>query len=207
MIKKKFKGIFITLEGMECSGKTTQIKKIKKKYKKRIILTREPGGTKLSEKIRRLIMKNKMSPSAEAYLFASARTEHMEEKIIPALEEGKMVLCDRFVDSSIVYQGIIKGLGVETVLDINKNAIQGYMPDLTIFIDITIDEMYRRMANRKEEEQTRFDKEKKEFHEKVREGYHTLANLYPERVKIVNGMVSEDELSKTISDLIESIEK
>lgn len=207
MIKKNFKGIFITLEGMECSGKTTQIKKIKKKYKKRIVLTREPGGTKLSEKIRRLIMKNKMSPSGEAYLFASARTEHMEEKIIPALEEGKMVLCDRFVDSSIVYQGIIKGLGVETVLDINNNAIRGYMPDLTIFIDITIDEMYRRMANRKEEEQTRFDREKKEFHEKVREGYHTLARLYPERVKIVNGMVSEDELSKTISDLIESIEK
>lgn len=203
------RGVFITLEGGEGAGKTTQIKRIEEYLNKSnisYISTREPGGINISEKIRELILNKEntnMDERTEALLYAASRRQHLIEKIIPALNEGKVVICDRFIDSSLAYQGFARGIGIEEVLLINNFAIDKYMPDLTIYLDIEPKEGLKRVKNRNEE-LNRLDLESLEFHNKVREGYLKLLKLYPNRIRRVSADNCEDEVFSSIKELIEN---
>lgn len=186
------KGIFITIEGGEGTGKTTQLKLIEDylmKAKMEYILTREPGGIDISEQIRKIILDREntaMDGRTEALLYAASRRQHLIERVIPALRDDKIVICDRFIDSSLAYQGFARGLGIEEVLKINEFAIEGYMPNLTIYLDIEPRIGLDRINKDREREINRLDLEKNSFHEKVREGYHILVERYPERIKVVD---------------------
>lgn len=188
MENKKHKGLFISIEGPDGSGKSTQIANIRnylENTNKDFVFTREPGGTVISEKIREIILdKNhvEMSDRTEALLYAAARAQHVEEKIVPALNQGKIVICDRFVDSSIVYQGIGRGLG-DDVKIINDFAIDKCTPDLTILflLDPAIGKSRISVGN-----QDRLELEKIDFHYEVYEGYKKLAEKYPNRIVTVD---------------------
>ncbi len=183
------KGIFLTIEGPDGAGKSTQLKYIKDFFEKRgitPIFTREPGGTDISEKIRELILDkdNKlMNPKAETLLYAAARAQLVNEVIKPALEEGKIVICDRYIDSSIAYQGFGRGLstGVEKV---NKWATDGLMPHMTILLYVDPDTGRKRRSSRAED---RIEIESDDFHRKVFEGYMEIAKSNPERVLAIDG--------------------
>ena len=184
----KLNGKFITFEGPEGSGKTSVIKGIKQYFddnKIDYITTREPGGIRIAEDIRDIILNRdnvEMDARAEALLFAAARGQHLAEKVIPALQEGKIVICDRFIDSSLAYQGHARGLGIDEVYAINKFAIGDVMPDLTIFIDVPPKVGLKRVFDniRKVD---RLDLEDITFHEKVYEGYQLLAERFQNRFK------------------------
>lgn len=188
----KMKG-FITFEGGECSGKTTIINEICKlfdKLKIKYITTREPGGIRIAEDIRNIILdvnNTAMTKECEALLYAASRMQHLSEKVIPAINDGKIVICDRFIDSSLAYQGYARGLGMESVLKANSFALD-YMPDLTIFIDVTPDVALKRMSNKDRcGKVDRLDKEDISFHERVYKGYHEVLKMYPERIKRIDG--------------------
>jgi len=173
-------GLFITIEGMDGSGKTTQITKLKEYFEtegKEVVLTREPGGTVISEAIREIILDiryKEMDPVTEALLYAAARAQHVREYIVPLLEQGKIIICDRFVDSSMVYQGHARGLGHEKIGMINDFATGGLVPDLTFFLDLEHTKGMSRKQN--QQELDRLEAEKEDFHQLVREGYHALVN-------------------------------
>ena len=196
------KGLFITIEGPDGAGKSTQIPFIKRFLEKKgyeVLLTREPGGTVIGEKIRGLILdKNhqEMSDITEALLYAASRAQHVAELIIPALNEGKVVLCDRFVDSSMVYQGKGRGIGLESIRNINDFATDGLRPNLTILLDIDPEVGLKRIKATKEVD--RLEQEKLDFHRKVYEGYMELINMYPERIKVISGNQSIEDISKDI---------
>lgn len=200
------KGIFITFEGPEGAGKTTVITEIYKRLEqegKKAILTREPGGIRISEKIRNVILDNEhqeMDGRTEALLYAAARRQHLVERILPEMKEGNIVLCDRFVDSSLAYQGYARGLGMDEVMSINKFAIGETMPHLTIYFDISPEEGLRRISKNDEREQNRLDNETLQFHKKVYEGYQLLLKQYPNRI------VSTDA-SKPLSEVTENVWK
>lgn len=181
---------FITFEGGECSGKTTIIGELSKLFdelKIKYITTREPGGIKIAEKIRNIILdvnNTEMTPETEALLYAAARMQHLSEKVIPATRSGYVVLCDRFLDSSIAYQGYARELGVDKVLNINSFALD-YLPDLTIFIDVKPEVALKRLSLR--DKSDRLDLETIDFHNKVYEGYQEAVKLYPNRIKVVDG--------------------
>lgn len=208
-----YKGLFITLEGGEGAGKTTQISFIEQ-YLEEVgldyITTREPGGITISESIREIILdkhNTKMDGKTEALLYAAARRQHLVEKVIPALVEGKVVICDRFIDSSLAYQGYARGIGVEEVLEINKFAIGGYMPDLTIFLDIDVKEGLGRVKGRNGEI-NRLDLEDITFHETVRNGYIELLRQEPNRIRKVDASQSVEDVSKEIINIIkDTLEK
>lgn len=208
-----YKGLFITLEGGEGAGKTTQISFIEQ-YLEEVrldyITTREPGGITISESIREIILdkhNTKMDGKTEALLYAAARRQHLVEKVIPALVEGKVVICDRFIDSSLAYQGYARGIGVEEVLEINKFAIGGYMPDLTIFLDIDVKEGLARVKGRNGEI-NRLDLEDITFHETVRNGYIELLRQEPNRIRKVDASQSVEDVSKEIINIIkDTLEK
>ncbi len=188
----KMKG-FITFEGGECSGKTTIINEICKLFdelKIKYITTREPGGIRIAEDIRNIILdvnNTAMTKECEALLYAASRMQHLSEKVIPAINDGKIVICDRFIDSSLAYQGYARGLGMESVLKANSFALD-YMPDLTIFIDVTPDVALKRMSNKDRcGKVDRLDKEDISFHERVYKGYHEVLKMYPERIKRIDG--------------------
>ena len=147
------RGKFITIEGTDGSGKSTQIELLMDYLRKKgadVIFTREPGGTQISEKIREIILdvdNSEMTGITEALLYAAARSQHVEEKIIPALEAGKIIICDRFVDSSIAYQGAARGLGAEKIMGINEAALHGIMPDMTLFFDLSPEKGILRKKN------------------------------------------------------------
>ncbi len=170
------RGLFISVEGGDGSGKTTQLKNIKNYLDEKgikNIFTREPGGTEISEKIRGIILdpeNAEMADITEALLFAASRAQHVAEKIRPALENGITVLCDRFVDSSIAYQGYGRGLG-EVVKEINSPAVNGCMPDVTIFLDITPEDAMARIAERGHD---RLEREALELHKRIYEGYRKI---------------------------------
>lgn len=200
------KGLFITFEGPEGAGKTTVIAEIDKRLErmgKDTVLTREPGGIRISEKIRSIILDNahqEMDGRTEALLYAAARRQHLVEKIIPALEEGMIVLCDRFVDSSLAYQGFARGLGMDEVMSINQFAIEDKMPDLTIFFDISPEEGLQRIEANAGREQNRLDNETLQFHKNVYEGYERLQEKYAERIVSIDA-------SKPLSEVIENVWK
>jgi dTMP kinase len=182
------KGLFITVEGPEGSGKTTIIKMLMEKLKAEgypIISTREPGGIDISEQIRGVILdKNNMAMDGrtEALLYAAARRQHLVEKVTPALAKGYIVLCDRFIDSSLAYQGHARGLGIEEVYSINKFAIEDRMPAATFYFDILPEVGLERINKNKGREINRLDLESLEFHRKVREGYQILSRKYYDRI-------------------------
>ncbi|MEI4771538.1 dTMP kinase [Psychrobacillus sp. FJAT-51614] len=204
----KKKGYFISSEGPEGAGKTTVMnllgnKLIEEGYD--VVMTREPGGIMISEKIRNIILDNKhtmMDSRTEALLYAAARRQHLVEKVQPALEEGKIVICDRFIDSSLAYQGYARGIGVEEILAINKFAIGSTMPDKTILFDIEPSVGLARINAHDDREKNRLDVESLAFHQKVREGYLSLVDKYPERIERVDASLSLEEVLKKVYKVI-----
>lgn len=195
------KGFFITFEGGEGAGKTTVLKAVESKLQNNglnILTTREPGGIHIAEEIRSVILNpdhTAMDARTEALLYAAARRQHLVEKVIPALEEGKVVLCDRFVDSSLAYQGYARGLGIEEVYQINEFAIDGYLPDLTLFFDIEPEAGLTRIAANKDREQNRLDLEQLSFHQQVYEAYQSLIHSFPERIQVIDARLSLEEVT------------
>lgn len=200
------KGLFITIEGNDGSGKSTVIQSLKEQLAKlnlEVCYTREPGGSYVAEKIREVILDNDniaMDDKTEALLYAASRRQHLKETVFPALEEGKIVVCDRFIDSSLTYQGIARGLGVDEVLNMNMFATEGFMPHLTIYLLVDPKIGLERKSHQKELD--RLEHEKLEFHEKVYNGYLMLADRFKDRVRIVNGNVTIEEECKAVNDII-----
>jgi dTMP kinase len=203
-------GIFITFEGPEGAGKTTIINMIAEKLES-VMITREPGGIDIAEQIRKVILAKEntaMDPRTEALLYAAARRQHLMEKVKPALEEGKVVLCDRFVDSSLAYQGHARGLGIDEVFQINQFAIENMMPDLTVYFDIDPEDGLLRISNNKGREVNRLDLENLDFHHRVREGYYLLMDRFPERMVRIDASRTMDEVfQQTMELVIEKIEQ
>ena len=199
------KGIFITMEGPDGSGKSTQIALLSDYLKENgydVIITREPGGTRISEKIREIILNKEyqeMNPMTELMLYASARAQLVNEVIGPSIEAGKAVISDRFVDSSVVYQGIARGLGIETVYSVNAHAIGKYVPQVTFLLDLPAEEGIRRKKNQAELD--RMELESIEFHKKVAEGYRTLA----ERIVKIDASLPIDEICDMIKVKVKGI--
>ncbi len=202
-------GVFITLEGPEGSGKSTIIKLLEGYFNEKgadYVSTREPGGINIAEQIRNVILdKNNtaMDGRTEALLYAASRRQHMFEKVIPALKNGKVVICDRFVDSSLAYQGYARGLGIDEVMKINEFAIEGYMPNLTLYLDIKPEIGLDRIAKNKDREVNRLDLEKLDFHKRVREGYLILLEKYPDRIKKINAEKSIEVVFGQIKDILD----
>ncbi len=205
------KGLFITIEGNDGSGKSTVIQSLKEQLAKlnvNVCYTREPGGSYVAEKIREVILDNDniaMDDKTEALLYAASRRQHLKETVFPALEEGKIVVCDRFIDSSLTYQGIARGLGVDEVFNMNMFATEGFMPHLTIYLLVDPKVGLERKSHQKELD--RLEHEKLEFHEKVYNGYLMLADRFKDRVHIVNGNVTIEEECKAVNDIILSFIK
>ena len=201
-------GKFISFEGPEGAGKTTVIKEVYERLKnegKQVILTREPGGIRIAEKVREIILDNdhqEMDAKTEALLYAAARRQHLVEKVVPALREGTIVLCDRFVDSSLAYQGHARGLGIDEVLSINKFAIGDTMPDLTVFFDINPEAGLARIAANEMREENRLDKESLHFHELVYDGYLELIRRYPERIQVTDASLSQGGVTENVWKII-----
>ncbi|MTI65961.1 MAG: dTMP kinase [Firmicutes bacterium] len=205
------KGLFITIEGPDGAGKSTQIKLLEKYLNElgyRIVITREPGGTKISEDIRDIILDNEnveMSYETEALLYAASRAQHVHERILPALKEGKIVICDRFIHSSLVYQGVARGLGIKEVRDINEFAIKGVKPDVTLFFDIPPEKaLKRKIASDKAD---RLENEDISFHKKVYKAYLELKKLYPTEIEMIDATKSIEEISKEIERVIKKVIK
>lgn len=201
-------GHFITLEGGEGSGKTTVIDILRDKLTLMgydVVTTREPGGIEIAEKIREIILdpiNTAMDARTEALLYAAARRQHLVEKVEPALEDGKVVLCDRFIDSSLAYQGHARGLSMDEVLMINEFAIQQRMPSLTLFLNIEPKKGIERIDANKDREKNRLDLEELKFHERVFEGYQLLLKKYPDRIKSIN---ADQSVEKVTSAALEQI--
>lgn len=195
--------MFITFEGPEGAGKTSVLKAIIEKIEAAgidVLATREPGGIEIAEKIRDIILNpahTAMDYHTEALLYAAARSQHFYEKVEPALKAGTLVLCDRFIDSSLVYQGMGRGLGVEEVRAINQFAIGTRMPDKTLLFDIEPAVGLARIQANRQDEINRLDQESLAFHEEVRKGYITLAKEDPERIIVIDASQS---LNQVISD-------
>ena len=195
--------IFITFEGGEGSGKSTVLKEVANRLEAegyQTVLTREPGGTPIAEQIRNVILdkgNTAMDPRTEALLYAASRRQHLVEKVWPALKEGKLVLCDRYLDSSLAYQGGARNLGIDAVLNINMFATEGTYPDLTLLFDIEPELGMKRIAANASREVNRLDLEKMEFHRGVRATFHQLAERYKDRFVIIDA-------SKTLEEVIEA---
>ncbi len=190
------KGTFITFEGSEGSGKSTQIKLVRaylKVKKQPILFVREPGGVKISEKIRNILLdvkSVKMSDECETLLYMAARAQLVEEVIAPALKKGKIVLCDRFLDSTVAYQGYGNGVDVTTIKKIGQFATQGIRPDITFFFDIDAKKGLSRISRKKD----RIERRAIPYHSRVRRGYIKIARQEPGRVKLIDGSKSKEEI-------------
>lgn len=204
-------GVFITFEGGEGSGKTTIANMIKDTLSAEgyhVVLTREPGGVDIAEKIRDVIVDVKntnMDKKTEALLYAASRRQHLVEKVIPALEKGFIVICDRYVDSSLVYQGIARGIGIDEVYEMNLFATDNKLPDRTIFFDVKPEVGLKRVHSDNQREVNRLDLEKMEFHQKVYEGYLQICDKYSSRIVKVDAHVSVDEVYKQVIERIREI--
>lgn len=193
--------LFITLEGPEGSGKTSAIKIVKEQLEKeghQIIMTREPGGTPISEQIRNVILdKNNTSMDfrTEALLYAASRRQHLVEKVWPNVKEGKIVICDRYLDSSLAYQGYARELGVEDILNVNMYATEGTFPDLTLLFDLEPEVGLARINANSDREVNRLDLEKLSFHHRVRNGYLELAKRFPNRYVIIDASLPLEEVA------------
>lgn len=200
------KAKFITIEGIDGSGKSTMSQRIADRIKERgydVVLTREPGGTKVSELIRDIILHNDIDPKTEVLLFAASRREHVSKKIKPTLEKGIFVVCDRFLDSSIAYQAYGRNLNKQEILDINNYALDGLKPDVTLYFDVEVELGLSR--TKKRDDNNKLDKESVEFYEKIKKAYDDLYELEPSRFRKVNANAEIAEVEKEVDDLIERL--
>ncbi len=201
-------GFFITIEGPEGAGKTTVMSDVVAQLTAEgyeIVSTREPGGIRISEHIREVILNNtytEMDGRTEALLYAAARRQHLVEKIAPALKETKIVLCDRFIDASLAYQGFARGLGIDEVLSINEFAIGKLMPDLTLLFDLEPSIGLNRIAKHDDREKNRLDVESLAFHESVREGYQEVVKRYPHRIHVIDASKSQEVVTKNVLKIL-----
>lgn len=205
------KGFFISFEGPDGAGKSTVLKQVLTEITPLLtveyLTVREPGGSKISEAIRNIILdpENKeMDDRTEALLYAASRSQLMEEVVIPALESGKLVISDRFVDSSLAYQGSGRNLGIEEVKQINDFATRGIEPDLTIFLDVKPEVGLARIQKLRPDQEDRLEQEKLAFHEKVYEGYKTVNKNNPDRIKVVD---ASQNIEKVVADCIKIIKE
>ena len=201
------KGLFISFEGGDGSGKTTQFRLFAEYLRNRgfdVVTTREPGGTRISERIRGILLDpecTEMADITEAFLFAASRAQHVEELIRPSVDAGKIVLCDRFVDSSIVYQGFGRGLG-DSVRAINEYAVAGLYPDVTFLLDISPEEGRKRNGQTGKDD--RLEKQSMEYHAMVSEGYRKLAASEPDRFIVIDASAG---IEKVASDIVNAFEQ
>ncbi len=201
------KGIFITFEGGDGAGKSTQINMLKEMLGEKgydVVVTRDPGGNDISEAIRQIILNKdftEMGYMTELLLYASARAQLVKEIIKPALEAGKAVIADRFMDSSAVYQGMGRGLGVDTVYGVNEYALQGVSPDMTFLLDLPAEVGIARKKNQAELD--RMERESIDFHQRVVEGYRTLAGMYPDRIMKVDATLPKEAIHDIIKQTVQ----
>ena len=199
-------GKFITFEGCDGCGKSTQLSRLRTYLEEKgipHIFTREPGGGRISEGIREILLRGKnaeMSDECEALLFAASRAQHIRDRIAPAMEEGKLVICDRYVDSSFAYQAHARGLGMDFVSKINAFAMEQYLPDVTFFIDLSPEEAFARKKGA--DENDRMEQAGLAFHKKVYEGYLAVAKAYPERVVVVDGRQSIEAIENAVREAL-----
>jgi dTMP kinase len=195
--------MFVTLEGLDGSGKTTQARLLGARLEAEgheVVVTREPGGTPLGEEIRNLVLHGgDVAPWAEATLYAAARAQHVEQLIRPALARGATVICDRYIDSSVAYQGIARGLGLERVLDLNLAAVEGLLPDYTILLEIRPDGAVARMGN----DRDRIEREDDDFHARVADAYRELATRFADRYLVLDGALPAEALAEQIAAAIQ----
>lgn len=202
------RGYFITFEGVEGAGKTSVLHAVRNRLMDlgyEITTTREPGGIPIAEQIRNIILDRKnteMEGRTEALLYAAARRQHLIEKVLPDLEKGKIVLCDRFIDSSLAYQGHARGLGMEEVYQMNQFAIQEFMPDITLLFDIDPIKGLKRITANKDRERNRLDLETTHFHQKVYEGYQKLYHQFPDRIQTINADQAFEDVTQNALDAI-----
>ena len=200
------KGKFITFEGCDGCGKSTQLKMLSEYLTANNIphiFTREPGGGKISEGIREILLNGKnseMTDECEALLYAAARVQHLADRVKPALDEGKLVICDRYVDSSLAYQAYARGLGKTFVENINAFALQQFLPDVTIFIALTPEQAFARKQGA--DEHDRLEQAGLEFHKKVYQGYDELATTYPSRIVRVDGNATPKEIFQAVIQIL-----
>ena len=201
------RGLFITFEGPEGSGKSTQLRRLAARLRsegRTVLETAEPGGTAIGMQIRRVLLDAKnheLRPTTELLLMFAARAQNVDELILPALSRGEIVLCDRFTDSSLVYQGAARGLGAEVVYEVDRIACRGLVPDLTIVVDIATEAGLERARARNEDAhgvETRLDEQAIDFHRKVRDAYLQLASDEPGRVTLVDGAGSVEKVEKDV---------
>ena len=199
-------GAFLSMEGLDGSGKGTQLERLRDtmdRYGFEVVMTREPGGTPIGEKIREILLDREntgMADVTEALLYAASRAQHVREKILPAVAEGKVVLCDRYLDSSVAYQGGGRQLGIDEVLRINSPAVEGAMPDLTVFLDLDHRESLRRRCSASEPD--RLEMETENFHARVEDGYHQLIARDPDRFVVVDAGGTRDGIAAEIRDQV-----
>ena len=202
------RGKFITFEGCDGCGKSTQLRLLSDYLAKENvphIFTREPGGGKISEAIREILLNGKnaeMTDDCEALLYAAARMQHLADRVEPALAEGKLVVCDRYVDSSLAYQAYARGLGVDFVSQINAQALKKYRPDVTIFIDLTPEAAFERKHGA--DENDRLEQAGMAFHQRVYAGYKTLAEQEPDRIVCVDGNKAPQEIFADVLAILRS---
>lgn len=211
MNKNRKRGFFITFEGPECAGKTTHINLLKEYFHKNnldCITTREPGGTEIGEKLREIIKhhigETAVVDEAELLLFAASRAQHVKKVISPALEKGLLVLCDRFTDSTTAYQGYARGMDMDFIKKLNNFAACGCNPNLTILLDLPVEESIQRSLRREENlfMEDRIESEEFSFHKRVREGFLKIAAAEPERVKIVSVTRPKDIVHHEIMEYV-----
>jgi len=201
---------FITFEGTEGSGKTTQIEELGRCLSElghQVVLTREPGGCSIADAIRSILLdsgNSAMTPRAELLLYAAARAQHVAEIIVPALKQGKTVLCDRFTDATIAYQGFGRGLCLDLIASLNDMATQGLQPQLTLLLDLPvetgIERALTRIAVQSGPKEDRFERERLEFHRKVQSGYRRLAKQEPSRFRIIDAARPREQVARSVAE-------
>lgn len=207
---RRLRGVFISFEGIEGCGKTTQRDRLAKLLRERghkVVETREPGGTPLAERIRQLLLEpsgpstEPITPQCEAYLVQAGRAQHIEQVIRPALKEGAVVLCDRFSDSTLAYQGYARGMDRPFLEMLNRAATKGLSPDLTVLFDLPVPLALAR-RRKPEIEQNRLDRETRRFHERVRQGFLTLAARHPRRIKLIDARPDPDRVLAQVAAIV-----
>jgi len=207
------RGKFITFEGIDGSGKTTQMRLLAERLRAEgcdVFETVEPGGTAVGQQIRRILLDSAnqdLRPTTELLLYFASRAQNVEQCILPALQAGKIVLCDRFTDSTVAYQGYARGLGAETVTALDRIACQGLTPDLTLLIDVDVEAAFMRMRTRNVSgpvNETRLDDESQEFHFKVRDAYLAIARQHVGRFRVIDGRGAPEEVAAHVWENVRS---